>query len=69
VQLSIGAVDKKRDFSRNRVFHRGNILELPPEKSEEMHALTGSIPAHVFNLESIASSANWGSPAATALIL
>jgi hypothetical protein len=51
-------VDKKRDFSRNRVFHRGNILELPPEKSEEMHALTGSIPAHVFNLESIASSAN-----------
>jgi hypothetical protein len=29
---------------------------LPPEKSEEMHGLIGSIPAHVFNLESIASS-------------
>ena len=27
-QLSIGAVDKKRDFFRNRVFHRGNFLEL-----------------------------------------
>jgi len=58
VQLSIGAVDKKRDFSRNRVFYRGNILELPLEKSEEMHALIGSILAHVFTLESIASSSN-----------
>jgi len=28
-------VDKKRDFCQNRVFHRGNFLELLLEKSEE----------------------------------
>jgi len=51
-------VDKKRDFRQNRVFHRGNLFELMLEKSEEMHCQTGSIPAHVFASESIASSAN-----------
>jgi hypothetical protein len=35
-QLSIGAGDKKRDFSRNSVFHRGNFLELWREKRGEM---------------------------------
>jgi hypothetical protein len=28
-------VDKKRDFCQNRMFHRGNFLELLLEKSEE----------------------------------
>ena len=32
-QLSIGAVDKKRDFFENRVFHRRNFLELLLENS------------------------------------
>jgi hypothetical protein len=36
-QLSIGTLDKKRDFCPNRVFHRGNFLELQLEKSEKMH--------------------------------
>jgi len=31
-QLSIGAMDKKRDFCRRRVFHCGNSLELLLEK-------------------------------------
>jgi uncharacterized protein (DUF1800 family) len=38
-QLSIGPADKKRDFCQNRVFYRGNFLELLLEKSEE-NALT-----------------------------
>jgi hypothetical protein len=46
-QLSIGAMDKKRDFCRKQVFHGGNFLELKPEKSGEMHRLIGSIPAHI----------------------
>jgi hypothetical protein len=25
-------LDKKRDFRQNRVFHRSDFLELPPEK-------------------------------------
>jgi hypothetical protein len=57
-QLSIGAMDKKRDFSRRRVFHCGNFLELRWRKSEEMRGQIGSIPAHVSYLESNASSAN-----------
>jgi hypothetical protein len=56
-QLSIGAVDKKRDFRQNRLFHHGNFFELVLEKYEEMHCQTGSIPAHVFVSKSIASSA------------
>jgi hypothetical protein len=36
-QLSIGAVDKKRDFCQSRVFHRDDSLELLPEKSEKIH--------------------------------
>jgi hypothetical protein len=51
-------VDKKRDFGQNRVFHRGNLLELRPEKFEEMRCQTGSILAHVSHPKSIASSAN-----------
>ncbi|HEX7515950.1 MAG TPA: DUF1800 family protein [Chthoniobacterales bacterium] len=33
-QLSIGTVDKKRDFCQNGVFHRSNFLELLVEKPE-----------------------------------
>jgi hypothetical protein len=50
-------LDKKRDFFQNRVFYRGNFLELKPEKIPGMAFPTGSIPAHVFNPNSIASSA------------
>jgi hypothetical protein len=51
-------MDKKRDFCRKRMFYRGNFLELPSEKSGEIHRLIGSIPAHVSYPKSIASSAN-----------
>jgi hypothetical protein len=56
-QLSIGTMDKKRDFSRSQVFHCGNFLALQPEKSGEIRRLIGSIPAHISSSKSIASSA------------
>jgi hypothetical protein len=56
-QLSIGAVDKKRDFCASRVFNAVNFFVLLMENPEETALTIGSIPAHFFSSESIASSA------------
>src|SRR5436190_1013357 len=48
-QLSIGAMDKKRDFCRNRGFYCGNFLELCLEKPRGSALTIGSIPARVLH--------------------
>jgi hypothetical protein len=57
-QLSIRRGTKKRDFCRQRVFHRGDFLESLPEIFAEMQAIVGSILAHISYPNSIASSAS-----------
>jgi hypothetical protein len=57
-QLSIRRGTKKRDFCLKPVFHRGDFLEPMPEKLAEMLAIIGSILAHFFYPQSIASSAS-----------
>jgi hypothetical protein len=47
-QLSIGAMDKKRDFCQDRRFHRGNFLELLLRKSRKFVTKIGSISARVY---------------------
>jgi hypothetical protein len=57
-QLSIGMVDKKRDFRQNRGFDCVVFLEFLLDEPKESALIIGSIPARVFAPESIATSEN-----------